>query len=208
MHVLQGADELFVILRRAVGGVVAVPRGDVYPELQPVFPAGGGKLREHIPLPVPPAALGHGVGALWIRPEAEAVVMLGGDDYALHARGLGGRGPLAAVQGSGIEEVFRLRALAPFQSAEGVGPEVDEHVVFHLLPFQLRRRRHGAFKLRRAGGKQNQQVCAAEFHQLKFLEANGSDRRRARCQYSQLCTPLRTRSSLCTPAFFIFMCRP
>ena len=74
-------------------------------------------------------------------------MMLGRDDDALHARSLGRGGPLAAVQGGGMENIFRLTPLPPFQAGEGVGSKVDEHVVFHFLPAQLRFRRYRTIRL-------------------------------------------------------------
>ncbi len=70
-------------------------------------------------------------------------MVFAGDDDALEAGGLGRAGPLAAVQVCGVEDVFGLRSLSPFQAGESVGAEVAEHIQFHILPFQLLRGGNG-----------------------------------------------------------------
>ena len=68
------------------------------------------------------------------RPQAEAVVVFGGDDDALHAGFFGYACPLAAVQLGGVECGGAFGAVAPFQIGEGVDVEVDEGIVVELMP--------------------------------------------------------------------------
>ena len=72
-----------------------------------------------------------------VGPEAEAVVMFGGEDNAGHASFFGSRYPLTAVEGGGVEDVFGFGSFAPFKAGEGIGSEVAEHVYLHSLPADL-----------------------------------------------------------------------
>ena len=148
MDAAEGPGVFLIILRRPVCGIVPVPGRDIDTHLQPGRGAGLGELLQDIPVPVPPAALPHGMAAFGAWPEAEAVMVLRREDDALHPRPAGYVGPLAAVKGRGVEEVLRLRPEAPFPAAEGVGAEVDKEVHLHLLPLQLRAGGH-----RTAGGR-------------------------------------------------------
>ena len=138
MNVLQGAGKCIIVIGSAVAGIVPVPGGDVYAKLDSVFLACFRELCQDVSLSVFPLALGNGMGAFRIGPEAEAVVVLGGNNYAFEPGSLCGCGPLAAVKVRRAEEVLRLLSAPPFLSAECVGAKVAEHVHFHLLPFQLR----------------------------------------------------------------------
>ena len=128
--------------------IVPVPGGDIYPEFQTFVPAGFREFLEDISLAFFPRTLRHGVVADWIRPQAEAVVVLAGDDYPLESGRLGNRSPLAAVEGGWIEYVLGFRPEAPFHPRESVRSEMAEHIHFHLLPGQLLRSRHRSIRLR------------------------------------------------------------
>ena len=135
--VLEGLSEGLVVGWGAVGGSVAVPRGDVDTHFYAPFAASVGEAAQYVALALQPLALGHGVRAGGVGPEAEAVVMFGGEDDATHAGAFGCGHPLAAVEGGGVEEVFGFCAFAPFKACEGVGAEMAEHVHLHALPPHL-----------------------------------------------------------------------
>jgi len=71
----------------------------------------------------------HAVSGALRRPEAEAVVVLGGDDDAFYAGLFGNPHPLPAIQLSGVENFGAFRAVPPFQVGEGVDVEVYEGVI-------------------------------------------------------------------------------
>ena len=119
--------------------VVAVPRGNIYPEFQTFFPAGIRECLEHIAFTLFPRALGYGMVADGVRPKAETVVVLPGDYYSLEACGLSYFRPLPAVKRSGIEYILSLGSQTPFHSGESVRAEMAEHIHFHFLPGQLLR---------------------------------------------------------------------
>ena len=70
-------------------------------------------------------------------PEAEAVVVLGGDDDALHAGVVERLGPLLAVEACRVECLRVGVAISPLTVVECVQSEVDEGVSLHLLPVYL-----------------------------------------------------------------------
>ena len=145
--------------------MIPVPGRKIYAKVQSILPAGIRQLFEDIALPASPATLRHRVRAGPGWPEAKAVVVFGRDDNAFHAGVLRRSGPLSAVQFRGIEQVFRLRPTAPFGPAEGVGAKVNEHVIFHLLPTQLRFCGHRPVRLGLARErKQKQEYERADLH--------------------------------------------
>ena len=136
---------------RAVVLVVAVPGRKIDAELQPVLAAGVGDLPHHVALAVLPRAVLHRVLGVLARPEAEAVVVLAGEDQPAHAGLLGRADDLVGVEVGGIEDFLRLVAVAPFLVGEGVDGEVQEAVDLQVVPAELPRAGHGAIGLRRVG---------------------------------------------------------
>ena len=118
----------------AVGLLVAVPGREIDAELEARLAAGVGHLLDHVALAAAPRAVLHAVLGVLARPEAEAVVVLAGEDEQLHAGLLAGRGPLVGVEGRGIEELRVFLALAPLAVGEGVHAEVGEAGELQLLP--------------------------------------------------------------------------
>ena len=99
----QLVPEVGHIFRPAVFGVVAVPGGKVHGKTEPFLPAGIGEFLHHIPLPALPGRVLDAVFRIGRRPHAEAAVVLGGKDDALHTGLLANARPLPAVQ------VFRTK---------------------------------------------------------------------------------------------------
>src|SRR5699024_3762270 len=71
-------------------------------------------------------------------PQAEAIVVLGGEDDVLRAELSSQSGPLLDVEVGGVEELWGERAVAPFPTGEGVDPEVEEDPETVTLPGELR----------------------------------------------------------------------
>ena len=149
---MQGFAECLVIGRSAVVGGVAVPWGDIHAHLDTRLTAGLGEVAQYIALTVAPLAVGDSMSAGRIGPQAEAVVVFGGENDTFHAGCFGCGRPLAAVEGSGIEGVFGFGSLTPLKAGEGVGAKVAEHVGLHALPAELSRCRAGAIWCRRLYG--------------------------------------------------------
>lgn len=135
--VFEGAFECLVVRRGAIRGSIAIPRRDIYAELEIGLAAGIGEVAKDISLPILPMALFYGVVAGGIGPEAETVVMFGGDDDAAEAGGTSHSSPLVAVEVRGVEDIFGLGAGSPFSPRESVGTEMTEHIHLHALPTYL-----------------------------------------------------------------------
>src|SRR4029079_5998255 len=73
------------------------------------------------------------------RPQAEAVVMLRGENHRAEAAGPGRTRPLPGVELRGREDRRALRAVAPLSVGEGVDAEMEEQRQRVALPFELRR---------------------------------------------------------------------
>ena len=152
MRVFYGLAEYLVIFRGSVVWVILVPRRDVYSELEPILPAGLRELLEDIAFAVAPFALGYGVCALRVWPDAETVVMLCGYDDAFETGFLGYGCPLTTIHFCRIECVYTFISVAPLHVGECVRAEMHEHIGLHLLPLYLGRRwqRSEWFRSRRA----------------------------------------------------------
>ena len=142
----------------AVEGLVAVPGREVEAELEAVLTAGGGQFAHDVALAVLVGGVADAVVGVFRGPQAETVVVLGGEDDAFHAGGLHRGGPLTGVQPGGGETAQWCIAVAPLAVAEGVGAEVYEGVSFHLLPRHLlgggqRTYRGGSLRLGGGGEK-------------------------------------------------------
>ena len=64
-------------------------------------------------------------------------MVFGGNDYAFGSGGLGRTHPLPAIEFRRIEHIRRLCAMSPFQIGKRVGPEMEEEIVFHVVPGEL-----------------------------------------------------------------------
>src|ERR1035437_5118911 len=131
----------------AVRAFVTVPRREVQPRSQPLGAHRIHELAHHVAVPVAPRTVLHRVFRVLARPQAEAVVMLRGEDHVLESAGLRGARPLPRVEANRIERAWILLAVAPLAIGEGVHPEMGEQTEFRALPPELRSRRHG--KVRR-----------------------------------------------------------
>ena len=136
----------------AVLRVVAVPRREVDAEGEPVPPARVGDLADHVALAAAPGAVLDGVLGELRGPQAEAVVVLGGEDEALQARRLG-RARRSGRRRTSVGSKIRrgLVPVAPLLVGEGVHREVQEAVELELVPAELPRARHGAVGRGRLG---------------------------------------------------------
>ena len=164
-QVLEGVLVHLLVLGRALPGHFdhPVPGGEVDAHVHAVLVAGVAEGLEHVRV-VRAAGVGHVRRALGIVPEAEAVVVLGGDDDLAEAVVLGGLHPLVRVDGRGLV-VLEQEALGPgfsvavgilaVPAGEGGLAVVVEHQQLLALPGELPFRGHGAIGGRRArvGGR-------------------------------------------------------
>ena len=81
-------------------------------------------------------------------PQAEAVMMLGCEDNALHSGLAGYTGPLLTVKVRWSEDVRVLISGTPLIVGESIGAKMNEHIIFHSLPLQLSGSRYRAIWLR------------------------------------------------------------
>ena len=134
-------------------------------------PAGVGDLLHNVAFAVLPRAVLHGVLRVFARPEAEAVVVLAGEDDAAQARVVNRADDLLGVEIGRVEYRFLFVAVAPFTIGERVHREMDEGVALQLVPRQLPRRRDRAVWFGRLGGRkrsaiqrEGQDSIEASFH--------------------------------------------
>ena len=83
-------------------------------------------------------------------PEAEAVVVLAGEDEAAHAGRFQGAGDGVGVERGGLKNVRVFVAVAPFLVGEGVDGEVEKRGELQLVPGHLAGRREGRRRARAA----------------------------------------------------------
>ena len=134
---------VFVVVVVRVGAVipaVAIPRGQVEAEADAAAPAGLRRLAHHVAPAVFVGAVFHAMLGVPALPQAEAVVMLGRQDHARHARGLDGLDPLVAVQLRGVEDRGILISQTPLAPGVRVRAEVNERVEGIFQKFRLPRR--------------------------------------------------------------------
>ena len=133
-----------VVIRRsrAVQRVVAIPGREVNAEGQTGPAAGVGGLAHNVAPAVPERAGRDGMVCIPARPQAEAVVMLAGENHALHSRFADRLGPLIGVKAIRTEDRGRFRSVSPLPAGKGVYREMDKSVKFELLMAQLALRGH------------------------------------------------------------------
>ena len=130
-------DIKIVVAWGAVQRAVAVPRGKVDAEFQPVFAAGIRHFAHHIALAVIIRAVFDGMFGRLCGPKAEAVVVLAGEDHAFHAGIRDRLAPLVSVLRGGIKNAFGFLAVAPFAVRKGIDRVVDKGVIPHFLDQEL-----------------------------------------------------------------------
>ena len=135
--------DVVVARRVAVGGLMPVPRAQVEAGAEPLSAAGIHELAHHVARAVAPWRGAHGVVGRPCGPEAEAVVVLGGQHHRPGAGGAGGAGPGARIERGGREEGRALSPVTPFAAGEGVDGEVHEDGDLFALPAELGEGRYG-----------------------------------------------------------------
>ena len=76
------------------------PRGKIEAEFDAALTAGVGKFPYHVALTAPEGRMLHGMFRIFAGPQAEAVMMLGGENQSAHARGFGHLHPLVGNPGA------------------------------------------------------------------------------------------------------------
>ena len=125
------------ILRCAIGCLVTVPRREVETQFQPVLPASLTEFPHDIALTILIRRVPDAVFREFRRPETEAVVMLGSEDYARHASLLERTDPLFRVAQGRVKDTRLGISVAPFPVGVGVQSEMDERIGFQLMPLHL-----------------------------------------------------------------------
>ncbi len=118
-----------------------IPGRDVDAIMHPFGAAGLDKLLHNVAMAVLPRAVPDTMLGVLAGPEAETIVMLGGEDHPRDARGLGRCHPLACIQIRWIEQLFILFSIAPFVVGEGIHAKMDKCGDLIALPGDLSRRR-------------------------------------------------------------------
>ena len=118
-----------------------VPRGEVKSEFYSVLLTGGSHFADHIAFSALPGTCRHRMVREPGRPEAEPVVMPGGDDHHFHA-GIANRAdPLAGVESCRVKERRIFVPLSPLVSRKGVDAKMEKGDEFEALPGKLVGRR-------------------------------------------------------------------
>ena len=131
-------DKIVVVgSARPVEGMMPVPGREIDAEFQPPPAAGVGEFPDNVARSVFVRAPGHGVVPIPAGPQAEAVVVLAGEDGPAHPGVPDAPGPLVRIQPRGSEAGGRLRTVPPLPAGEGVHRKMDKGVKLHPLPRQL-----------------------------------------------------------------------
>src|SRR5262249_16363592 len=150
--------------------MITVPRRDINSKLKPILAASRRHLFEDVAFSIPPFRVLNRVGCGIGRPQAEAIVMLGGDDHALHSSVLDYPGPPAAIERRRVEIIRANTAFTPFLIGECIHSKMNECVVLQLLPGQLSMCRH---RQDRRGPSALQQKAEYEKNRLFHLDTTG-----------------------------------
>ena len=134
---LVGVD-VVVARRVAVGRMIPVPRREIQPGAESFGAARVDELADDIAAAAPPRTLRHRVRRRPGWPEAEAVVMLGGEDHRAEPGGARLPWPRPRVERGRIEDAGIFAAVAPLAIGEGVDAEVQEERELVALPRELR----------------------------------------------------------------------
>ena len=140
-----------LIFGLTVVAAIAIPGGEIEAEEQAVLAAGLAQLAYQVAFAVLPRAVFDGIVGGLRGPEAEAIVVLGGEDDPLHPSTLEGGDPLLGVESLGSEGLRGGITVAPLEVVESIEPEVHEGVGFQFLPRYLRWRRYWVDRRRGLG---------------------------------------------------------
>src|SRR5215472_11771879 len=108
----------------------------------------GGEVPHHVTFSFPPGALTDRVIGGFCRPETEAVVMLGGEDYAAHPGRCQRPHDGVRVERRRVEETGIFVSIPPFLIGERVDREMQESRSLEFMPAHLAGRGNGAIGAR------------------------------------------------------------
>src|SRR6186713_388823 len=111
------------------------------------MPAGIDKLANNVPVSTAEWTARYRVPRRFRGPEAEAIVVLRGEDHRLEARIPRRSRPLRRIETRRVEDGRVFFPFSPLPVRERVHAEVDEHREFVALPGQLGERRHRSTRL-------------------------------------------------------------
>ena len=136
----QLGNEIIIIrFPLPIACIVTIPRGEIDTKLDTAAPTGIRYLAHNIALSVLPWAVLDAVLGVGARPQAEAVMVLAGQNQRLHAGTFDCGDPLVGIQRIGVEQRRVFGAVAPLAVREGIHAEMGKGVKFKLLPCQLAR---------------------------------------------------------------------
>ncbi len=128
---LKLSHKIIVILSAAsIKRVVPVPGREIHAKGKPLLPAGIGDFPYHVPPAVFVRTQRNAVARVSAGPQAEAVMMLTGQDQSPHARIFGRPGPLPGIQPGGIKDFRAFRSVPPFLIRKGVDRKMNKSVKF------------------------------------------------------------------------------
>ncbi len=131
------AEVLIVNGGVAISWFVAIPGRKVDTKSESGFSASLRHLAHNVPFAPLPGTILDAVLCVFAWPEAEPIVVLGGDDEQLHAGILDSGDPLSCIKVRGVEGRWAFRSVSPFLVHEGVHAEMREGNEFLLLPGEL-----------------------------------------------------------------------
>lgn len=117
--------------------LVAIPGRKVKPQSDTCFPSSVSKVTHNVTTAIPPGARADRVVGVVGGPQAEPIVVFGGENDARKARVFGDLDPLSGVELRGVEDRRVSVACAPLGVREGIGSEVEEHGHVPELPLEL-----------------------------------------------------------------------
>ena len=136
----QLGNEIIIIrFPLPIACIVTIPRGEIDTKLDTAAPAGIRYLAHNIALTVFPRTVLDAVLGVGARPQAEAVMVLAGQNQRLHAGTFDCGNPLVGIQRIWVEQRRVFGAVAPLAVREGIHAEMGKGVKFKLLPCQLAR---------------------------------------------------------------------
>jgi hypothetical protein len=92
---------------------------------------------KQITFTISPRTVLDGMFGEFTRPEAEPIVMFGGDDHTGHARILEYSTPLIGIKFGWIEPARIFSTVTPLQIGEGVHVEMDKRIHASFVPLHL-----------------------------------------------------------------------
>ena len=131
------------------------------------------------------------------RPEAESIMVLGGENHTLHASLCESPGPLLCIQMCRVESHGICIAIPPLHIVERVQSEVNEGIRLHLLPLHLLLSRDGIHRLwgrhflSACSQSESQEKDTKLFHKTLWVGYRDRNKTQTSCRSAGQCVPVR-----------------